>query len=237
MTGMPKAFRYTAFAPIDIPDRTWPDQVITAPPQWCSVDLRDGNQALIEPMDSERKLRMFRLLVQMGYKEIEVGFPAASQTDFDFIRILVEQDLVPDDVTVQVLTQAREELVERTIQSFVGFRGSVLIHLYNSTSTLQRRVVFGLDKDGVMDIAVQGARWCKKYAEQLLTEATVRWQYSPESFTGTELDYALEVCEAVMDVWQPTPEKPVVLNLPATVEMSTPNVYADMIEWFVRGLD
>jgi 2-isopropylmalate synthase len=228
--------RYTAFPPVGLTDRTWPDQVISKAPQWCSVDLRDGNQALIEPMDSERKLRMFRLLVDMGYKEIEVGFPAASQTDFDFIRVLVEQDLVPDDVTVQVLTQAREELIERTIQSFVGFRGTVLIHLYNSTSTLQRRVVFGLDKDGVKDIAVQGARWCKKYAEQLLTEATVRWQYSPESFTGTELDYALEVCEAVMDVWQPTPEKPVVLNLPATVEMSTPNVYADQIEWFSRGL-
>jgi 2-isopropylmalate synthase len=228
--------RYTPFTPVGLTDRTWPDQVITKAPQWCSVDLRDGNQALIEPMDSERKLRMFHLLVQMGYKEIEVGFPAASQTDFDFIRLLVEQDLVPEDVTVQVLTQAREELIERTIQSFVGFRGTVLIHLYNSTSTLQRRVVFGLDKDGCKDIAVQGARWCKKYAEQLLTEATVRWQYSPESFTGTELDYALEVCEAVMDVWQPTSEKPVVLNLPATVEMSTPNIYADQIEWFVRGL-
>jgi 2-isopropylmalate synthase len=228
--------RYTPFTPVGLTDRTWPDQVIDTAPQWCSVDLRDGNQALIEPMDSERKLRMFRLLVDMGYKEIEVGFPAASQTDFDFIRVLVEQDLVPADVTVQVLTQAREELIERTVQAFVGFRGTVLIHLYNSTSTLQRRVVFGLDKDGVKDIAVQGARWCKKYAEQLLTEATVRWQYSPESFTGTELDYALEVCEAVMDVWQPTPEKPVVLNLPATVEMSTPNVYADQIEWFVRGL-
>jgi 2-isopropylmalate synthase len=228
--------RYTPFTPVGLTDRTWPDQVITRTPQWCSVDLRDGNQALIEPMDSSRKLRMFQLLVDMGYKEIEVGFPAASQTDFDFIRVLVEQGLVPADVTVQVLTQAREELIERTIQAFVGFKGSVLIHLYNSTSTLQRRVVFGLDKDGVKDIAVQGARWCKKYAEQLLTEATVRWQYSPESFTGTELDYALEVCEAVMDVWQPTPENPVVLNLPATVEMSTPNVYADQIEWFVRGL-
>jgi 2-isopropylmalate synthase len=187
-------------------------------------------------MDADRKLRMFNLVVAMGYKEVEVGFPAASQTDFDFMRTLVEQDLVPADVTIQVLTQAREELIERTVQSLVGFRGTALIHLYNSTSTLQRKVVFGLDRDGVKDIAVQGARWCKKYAEQLLPDTNVRWQYSPESFTGTELDYALEVCEAVMDVWQPTPEQPVVLNLPATVEMSTPNVYADMIEWFVRGL-
>jgi 2-isopropylmalate synthase len=228
--------RYTPFTPVGLTDRTWPDQVIAKAPQWCSVDLRDGNQALIEPMDADRKLRMFKLVVAMGYKEIEVGFPAASQTDFDFIRLLVEQDLVPADVTIQVLTQAREELIERTVQSLVGFKGTALIHLYNSTSTLQRRVVFGLDKDGIKDIAVQGARWCKKYAEQLLTGTTVRWQYSPESFTGTELDYALEVCEAVMDVWQPTSEKPVVLNLPATVEMSTPNVYADMIEYFVRGL-
>jgi 2-isopropylmalate synthase len=228
--------RYQPFPPVQLPDRSWPEQVVSKAPQWCSVDLRDGNQALIEPMDSERKLRMFQLLVQMGYKEIEVGFPAASSTDFDFIRLLAEQDLVPDDVTIQVLTQAREELIERTVQSLVGFKGTALIHLYNSTSTLQRRVVFGLDKDGVKDIAVQGATWCKKYAEQLLHGTTVRWQYSPESFTGTELDYAVEVCEAVMDVWQPTPERPVVLNLPATVEMSTPNVYADQIEWFIRAL-
>ncbi len=228
--------RYQPFPPVSLPDRTWPEQVIDHAPQWCSVDLRDGNQALIEPMDADRKLAMFRLLVDLGYKEIEVGFPAASSTDFDFIRLLVEQDLVPADVTIQVLTQAREELIERTVQSLVGFGGTALIHLYNSTSTLQRRVVFGLDKDGVKDIAVQGATWCKKYAEQLLDGTTVRWQYSPESFTGTELDYAVEVCEAVMDVWQPTAERPVVLNLPATVEMSTPNVYADQIEWFIRAL-
>jgi 2-isopropylmalate synthase len=228
--------RYSAFPPVDLADRTWPTRTIDSAPQWCSVDLRDGNQALIDPMDADRKLRMFRLLVEMGYKEIEVGFPAASATDFDFIRVLVEQDLVPDDVTIQVLTQAREELIERTVQSLVGFGGSALIHLYNSTSTLQRRVVFGLDKDGVKDIAVRGAHWCKKYAEELLDGTTVRWQYSPESFTGTELDYALEVCQAVMDVWQPTPENPVVLNLPATVEMSTPNIYADQVEWFARGL-
>ena len=237
--------RYAAFPPVDLPDRTWPSRTLDVSPLWCSVDLRDGNQALIEPMDAERKLAMFRLLVQLGYKEIEVGFPAASSTDFDFVRLLVEQDLVPADVTIQVLTQAREELIERTVQSLVGFTGTALIHLYNSTSTLQRRVVFGLGKDGVKDIAVQGAVWCAKYAEQLLghggaggegTATTVRWQYSPESFTGTELDYALEVCEAVMDVWQPTPDNPVVLNLPATVEMSTPNVYADQIEWFGRAL-
>jgi 2-isopropylmalate synthase len=228
--------RYTAFPPIDLPDRTWPTRVIHRAPQWCSVDLRDGNQALIDPMDGARKLEMFTMLVRLGYKEIEVGFPAASSTDFDFIRSLVEDDLVPDDVTIQVLTQAREELIERTVQSLVGFRGTALIHLYNSTSTLQRRVVFGLDRDGIKDIAVQGAHWCKKYADQLLPDTDVRWQYSPESFTGTELDYAVEVCEAVMDVWEPTPERPVVLNLPATVEMSTPNVYADQIEWFGRAL-
>jgi 2-isopropylmalate synthase len=236
MTGMTKASRYTAFPPIDLPDRTWPSRVITAPPQWCSVDLRDGNQALIDPMDAERKRRMFDLLVAMGYNEIEVGFPAASQTDFDFIRSLVEDDVVPAGVTIQVLTQAREELIERTCESLVGFGGTALIHLYNSTSTLQRRVVFGLDKDGVKDIAVRGAQWCAKYAESLLGGTNVRWQYSPESFTGTELDYAVEVCEAVMDVWEPTAERPVVLNLPATVEMATPNVYADSIEWFGRTI-
>jgi 2-isopropylmalate synthase len=228
--------RYQPFPPVAIPDRTWPAQVIDRAPQWCSVDLRDGNQALIEPMDGPRKLQLFTLLVEMGYKEIEVGFPAASSTDFDFVRQLVEQDLIPPDVTIQVLTQAREELIERTVQSLVGCKSPVLIHLYNSTSTLQRRVVFGLDKDGVKDIAVQGAHWCKKYAETLLDGQVVRWQYSPESFTGTELDYAVEVCEAVMDVWQPTPENPVVINLPATVEMSTPNVYADQIEWVIRRL-
>ncbi len=228
--------RYSPFPPVDLPDRTWPTRTVVRAPQWCSVDLRDGNQALIDPMDADRKMRMFRLLVAMGYREIEVGFPAASQTDFDFIRTLVEGDLVPAGVTIQVLTQAREELIERTVQSLVGFGGSVLIHLYNSTSTLQRRVVFGLDRDGIQDIAVRGAQWCAKYAAELLPDTDVRWQYSPESFTGTELDYALEVCEAVMDVWEPTPERPVVLNLPATVEMSVPSTYADQIEWFGRAL-
>jgi len=237
MTGMPKAARYAPFTPISLDDRTWPSRVIAAPPQWCSVDLRDGNQALIDPMDAERKRRMFDLLVRIGYTEIEVGFPAASQTDFDFIRSLVEEDVVPPHVTIQVLTQAREELIERTVDSLVGFHGTALIHLYNSTSTLQRRVVFGLDKDGIKDIAVSGARWCKKYAESMLgPETAVRYQYSPESFTGTELDYAVEVCDAVMDVWQPTPDDKVVLNLPATVEMATPNIYADQIEWFHRHI-
>ena len=237
MTTSPMPYqRYSPFPPIDLPDRTWPTRTIVAAPQWCSVDLRDGNQALIDPMDADRKLRMFRLLVAMGFREIEVGFPAASSTDFDFIRKLVEDDLVPPDVTIQVLTQAREELIERTVRSLVGFRGTALIHLYNSTSTLQRRVVFGLDRDGVRDIAVRGAQWCKKHADDLLPHTDVRWQYSPESFTGTELDYALEVCEAVMDVWQPTSERPVVLNLPATVEMSVPSTYADQVEWFGRAL-
>ncbi len=229
--------RYRPYPPVELPDRTWPSRTLDRAPLWCSVDLRDGNQALIDPMDPERKLRMFELLLSLGYREIEVGFPAASSTDFDFVRLLVERDLVPEGVTIQVLTQAREELIERTVQSLVGLRGRALVHLYNSTSTLQRRVVFGLDREGVKDIAVQGARWCLKYGEQLLgPETAVRWQYSPESFTGTELDYALEVCEAVLDVWQPTPERKVVLNLPATVEMSTPNVYADSIEWFSRNL-
>ncbi len=234
-SGMPIS-KYVPFPTIGLHDRTWPERVITKAPQWCSVDLRDGNQALIDPMSPQRKRRMFDLLVRLGYKEIEVGFPAASQTDFDFIRSLVEQDLVPADVTVQVLTQAREELIERTMESLAGFRGRALVHLYNSTSTLQRRVVFNLDREGVKDIAVRGAEWCAKYAEQYLGTADVHWQYSPESFTGTELDYAVEVCEAVMDVWQPDARRPVVLNLPATVEMATPNVYADQIEWMSRAL-
>ncbi len=232
--GMPVE-KYRPFTPVALPARSWPERTITRAPQWCSVDLRDGNQALIDPMTPARKLQMFELLVAMGYKEIEVGFPAASQTDFDFVRQLIDEDRIPDDVVIQVLTQAREELIERTATSLVGAK-KALIHLYNSTSTLQRRVVFGLDRAGITEIAVQGARWCLQYAEKLLDGTDVRWQYSPESFTGTELDYAVEVCEAVMDVWQPTAERPVVLNLPATVEMSTPNVYADQIEWVSRHL-
>ncbi|EFC83709.1 2-isopropylmalate synthase [Parafrankia sp. EUN1f] len=233
-SGMPIE-KYRPFQAVTLPDRTWPGATITRAPRWCSVDLRDGNQALIDPMTPSRKMQLFELLVAMGYKEIEVGFPAASQTDFDFVRQLIEGDRIPDDVTIQVLTQAREELIERTAAAVAG-SDRALIHLYNSTSTLQRRVVFGLDRAGITDIAVQGARWCVQYAEKLLDGTDVRWQYSPESFTGTELDYAVEVCEAVMDVWEPTAENPVVLNLPATVEMSTPNIYADQIEWVSRNL-
>ncbi len=226
--------RYAPFTPIRLTDRTWPDKVIERAPQWCAVDLRDGNQALIDPMDSARKLKMFDLLVRMGYKEIEVGFPAASQTDFDFIREIIETDRVPDDVVIQVLTQARPELIERTFESIRGAKQAI-VHLYNSTSTLQRRVVFGQDKDGITAIAVDGAKLCQKLADDM-GDTEIFFQYSPESFTGTELEYAVEVCDAVTEVWQPTPDKKVILNLPATVEMATPNVYADQIEWMHRHL-
>ncbi len=227
--------RYHPFVPVALTDRTWPDKVITDTPRWCAVDLRDGNQALIDPMTPQRKLRMFNLLVEMGYKEIEVGFPSASQTDFDFVRMLIDDDLIPDDVVVQVLTQSREHLIERTFDSIRGAKQAI-VHLYNSTSTLQRRVVFGLDKDGIKDIAVHGAQLCQKYADEIADETDVFFEYSPESYTGTELEFALEVCNAVTDVWQPTPERKVILNLPATVEMATPNVYADSIEWMHRNL-
>jgi 2-isopropylmalate synthase len=233
MTSMP-IHKYRRFPPINLPDRQWPSRVIDQAPQWCSVDLRDGNQALIEPMGPERKRRMFDILVKLGFKEIEVGFPAASETDFAFVRELVEKDLIPDDVTIQVLTQARAELIERSFESIRGARRAIM-HLYNSTSTLQRRVVFGLDKAGITDIAVTGARHIRDLAAAM-PETDVIYQYSPESFTGTELDYAVEVCEAVMDVWRPTPERKVILNLPATVEMATPNIYADQIEWFGRHI-
>jgi 2-isopropylmalate synthase len=223
---------YRPFTPIPLPDRTWPHRVITKAPRWCSVDLRDGNQALIDPMDPERKRRMFDLLVKCGFKEIEVGFPSASQTDFDFVRQLIEEDLIPEDVIIQVLTQARPELIERTFESLRGAPKAVC-HLYNSTSTLQRRVVFGLDRAGIVDIAVKAAQLCQKLA-RTIPECDVHWQYSPESFTGTELEFAVEICEAVMDVWEPSRERKVILNLPATVEMATPNVYADQIEWFHR---
>src|SRR5690348_6736264 len=226
--------RYQPFTPIELPDRTWPAKRIEQAPLWCSVDLRDGNQALIDPMTPARKRRMFDLLVRLGYKEIEVGFPSASQTDFDFVREIIEQDLIPDDVTIQVLTQAREPLIERTYESIAGAPRAI-VHLYNSTSTLQRRVVFGLDKAGITAIATDAARLCLKLAETM-GDTEVRFEYSPESYTGTELDYALEVCSAVLDVWQPTPEWPAVINLPATVEMATPNVYADSIEWMSRNL-
>src|SRR5499426_3968456 len=225
---------YRPFTPIPLPDRTWPSRVITRAPRWCSVDLRDGNQALIDPMDPERKRTMFDLLVRCGFKEIEVGFPAASQPDFDFVRQLVEEDLIPEDVTIQVLTQARPEQIERTYESLRGAPRAV-VHLYNSTSTLQRRVVFGLDRAGIVGIAVRAARLCRELA-RTVPGCDVRYQYSPESFTGTELDFAVEICEAVMDVWEPSAARPVILNLPATVEMVTPNVYGDQIEWFLRTI-
>jgi 2-isopropylmalate synthase len=221
--------------PIDLPDRQWPTRRTAKAPRWCAVDLRDGNQALIDPMSPERKRRMFTLLVGMGYKEIEVGFPAASQTDFDFVRQLIEQDLIPDDVTIQVLTQCREHLIDRTFESLRGAKRAIM-HFYNSTSILQRRVVFGLDKDGITDIATSAARLCQKYAEIHTPDTDIFYEYSPESYTGTELAYALEICSAVIDVIDPTPDRPVIVNLPATVEMATPNVYADSIEWMSRNL-
>jgi len=234
MPSMP-IHRYRPVATLSLSDRTWPSKTITAAPRWCSVDLRDGNQALIEPMGPERKRRLFDLLVRMGFKEIEVGFPAASQTDFDFVRDLIEEGRIPDDVSIQVLTQARKELIDRTFEALRGAK-NVIVHLYNSTSTLQRNVVFGLDEDGIVAIAEQGTRWCVEAAKSLGAQTDVRFEYSPESFTGTEMPFALRICEAVIDIWQPTPEKPIILNLPATVEMTTPNVYADQIEWFGRNL-
>ncbi|CDJ99111.1 2-isopropylmalate synthase (Alpha-isopropylmalate synthase) (Alpha-IPM synthetase) [Microbacterium sp. C448] len=236
-SGMPvhKYRPYHEQISVHLPDRTWPDKRITEAPRWCAVDLRDGNQALIDPMSPERKRIMFELLVSMGYKEIEVGFPSASQTDFDFVRLLIEDGLIPDDVTIQVLTQAREELIKRTFESIKGAKQAI-VHLYNSTSILQRDVVFRTDKQGVIDIAQQGARWCKQY-EETVPETTVYYEYSPESYTGTELEFAAEVCNKVMEIFVPTPERKVILNLPATVEMATPNVYADSIEWMGRNLD
>ncbi len=225
--------KYRPFLGPDLPDRTWPSKRINKAPVWCSVDLRDGNQALIEPMDGARKMRMFKLLVDMGFKEIEVGFPSASDTDYNFLRELIENGHVPNDVTIQVLTQAREHLIDRTIESLDGAPKAIL-HLYNSTSALQRRVVFKSDRDGVKQIAVDGAKMVADRISKCSAE-NLRLQYSPESFTGTELDYALEVCEAVMDVWQPTAANPTIINLPATVEMSTPNIYADQIEWMHRN--
>ncbi len=234
-SGMPHQ-RYRAFTPVDLPDRTWPARSLDHTPRWLSTDLRDGNQALIDPMSPARKLAMFELLVRMGYKEIEVGFPSASQADFDFVRNLVEGDRIPDDVTISVLTQAREDLIERTVQSLVGTDRSN-VHLYNATAPLFRRVVFGVDKRECRAIAVRGTEIVMKYAHELLgADADFGYQYSPEIFTGTELDFAVDVCEAVSDVWQPGPGREIILNLPATVEMSTPNVYADQIEWFSRQL-
>jgi 2-isopropylmalate synthase len=230
MASMPTE-KYRAFAPIDLPDRQWPGRVIDRAPQWCSVDLRDGNQALIEPMGPQRKLRMFNLLVRLGFKEIEVGFPSASQTDFDFVRRLIDERLIPADVTIQVLTPARDELIERTMEAIDGARAAI-VHLYNSTSTLQRRVVFGLDQAGIVAIAVNGAQRIADRAAGM--RGDIRFEYSPESFTGTELDFARDICESVLDVWQPSPTRKVILNLPSTVEMATPNIFADQIEWFGR---
>ncbi len=227
--------KYRPYPAVELADRTWPSRRLETAPMWCSVDLRDGNQALVDPMDSTRKRRMWDQLVAMGFKEIEVGFPAASQTDFDFVRQLIEEDLIPDDVTIQVLTQARADLIERTFESIVGAKKSI-VHLYNSTSTTQRRVVFRLDRAGIVDIAVKGAELCRDFRAQAADPESIRFEYSPESYTGTEPEFAIEVCEAVMDVLEPSPDNPLILNLPATVEMSTPNLYADMVERFLRDI-
>jgi len=235
-SGMPihKYRPYHEQLAVDLPDRTWPSKRITQAPRWCAVDLRDGNQALIDPMSPERKRIMFDLLVKMGYKEIEVGFPSASQTDFDFVRSLIEENLIPDDVTIQVLTQARENLINRTYESIAGAKQAI-VHLYNSTSVLQRDVVFRTDKQGIIDIALEGARLCR-LAEATVPEVDVYYEYSPESYTGTELEFALDISNQMVDALGATPERPVILNLPATVEMATPNVYADSIEWMSRNL-
>jgi len=227
--------KYKAFEPIDLVNRTWPNNLITHSPKWCSVDLRDGNQALIEPMGEERKLRMFKMLLEIGFEEIEVGFPSASQTDFDFVRKIIKEKLIPENVTIQALTQARPELIKRTFEALKGVPRAI-VHVYNSTSTLQRRVVFNSDKEGIKKIAVNGAKEVKKYAEKYpATDWT--FEYSPESFTGTELPYAVEVCNAVNDIWKPTKERKSIINLPATVEMASPNIYADQIEWVCRNID
>jgi 2-isopropylmalate synthase len=226
--------KYKPFLPLVLRDRTWPDKPITKAPLWCSVDLRDGNQALIDPMDPERKRRMFIELVNMGFKEIEIGFPSASQPDFDFCRQLIDEDLIPDDVTIQVLVQCRQELIERTYEAIDGAKQAI-VHFYNSTNPLQREVVFGLDKQGIVDIAVNGAKLCRKL-EDTIPNTQIRYEYSPESFTLTEPEFAIEICHAVMDVVEPTPERPIILNLPATVECYTPNVYGDVIEWFGRHI-
>jgi 2-isopropylmalate synthase len=229
--------KYQAYPQVPINDRQWPNQSITSAPIWCSVDLRDGNQALVDPMDAGRKHRMFKALVEMGFKEIEVGFPAASDTDFNFVREIIEQGLIPDDVSIQVLTQAREELIQRTFESLIGSKNCI-VHLYNSTSTLQRKVVFESDRAGVKQIAVDGAMMVRDRMQLLEKSGTnARLEYSPESFTGTELDYALEVSEAVMEVWKPTTENPTIINLPSTVEMATPNIFADQIEWMHRNFN
>jgi 2-isopropylmalate synthase len=228
------ATKYRPFPPVSLPDRQWPNRVLTAPPIWCSVDLRDGNQALAVPMNVSQKLEMFEALVRCGFKQIEVGFPAASNTEFSFLRRLIEDGRIPDDVTVQVLVQAREDLIERTFESLVGAKRAI-VHLYNSTSPAQRRIVFGLGKPEILNIAVRGTRWVKERLGKL-PGTDVGFEYSPESFSATEVEFALEVCEAVAGVWQPTPERKMIFNLPDTVEVAMPNVYADQIEWFIRNL-
>ena len=236
-SGMPTR-KYVPFQDqirVELPDRTWPDQVMTKAPRWCAVDLRDGNQALIDPMDPERKLKMFQLLVRMGFKEIEVGFPSASQTDFDFCRQLIEGGHIPDDVTIQVLTQCRDHLIERTFDAITGSKQAI-VHFYNSTSVLQRRVVFNTDQDGIVDIALQGARLIKKL-EETIPDTTIYYEYSPESYTGTELEFAARICNEVIDIIDPTPDHKMIINLPATVEMASPNVYADSIEWMIRNIE
>ncbi len=225
-------YKYRHFEPVELPDRQWPSKIITQAPRWCSVDLRDGNQALIDPMNVEEKLRMWDLLLEVGFAEVEVGFPAASQPDFDFIRRIIDEGRIPDGVTIQILCQAREELIERSVEALRG-APSVIFHLYNSTSELQRRVVFGMDRQGIIDLAVRGTRLVKAGLEGL--DSKVTFEYSPESFTGTELDFAVEISAAVADTWGATAESPIIINLPSTVEMSTPNVYADQIEWFCRN--
>jgi 2-isopropylmalate synthase len=226
--------KYSAFKPIDLKDRTWPNNQIKKPPVWCSVDLRDGNQSLIEPMGLDRKLRFFSMLIDLGFKEIEVGFPSASETEFNFVRELINKNLIPNDVKIQVLTQARDHLIEKTFESVKGAK-NVILHLYNSTSTVQREVVFKQDKVGIKKIATDGAKLVKDLADSN-KETNWQFEYSPESFTGTELDYAVEVCNAVNEIWQPTKEQKTIMNLPATVELSTPNIYADQVEWMCRNL-
>ena len=229
------ASKYKPFNLIKLNDRTWPGRSIEISPQWCSVDLRDGNQALIEPMGEERKLRMFKMLLEIGFKEIEVGFPSASQTDFDFVRKIIKENLVPNDVTIQALTQARPELIKRTFEALEGSKRAI-VHVYNSTSTLQRRVVFKSDEKGIQKIATDGAKWVLDQSK-LYPETDWTFEYSPESFTGTELPYAVDVCNAVNEIWNPTQKKKTIINLPATVEMSSPNIYADQIEWMCRNLE
>ena len=235
MTRMPTN-KYQAYPTVPITNRQWPSKTISSAPIWCSVDLRDGNQALVDPMTPDEKMEMYRLLVEIGFKEIEVGFPAASQPDFDFVRQIIEEGLIPDDVTIQVLCQARQELIERTCEAVTGAK-QVIFHLYNSTSTLQRRVVFNMGREEVIKLATDGAELVKKHADTLKVAGThVTLEYSPESYTATELDFAVDICAAVMEVWQPTTDDKMILNLPSTVEMATPNIYADQLEWFIRNL-